>query len=172
MKPDCLIDRDLILLHYGEAPDGTTPAAAAAHLAACDTCRTRSQQLAADLARIPAPTDPDPAVATRIAARVNERLGRKPHWLPLAGAATASAIALAMAVIVWLPGNQPPATGPERPAIAGQPQVASIDQTFVGPPRPVIRQATLDLDLLDKLEMLEELEILEELARLQHSKGV
>ena len=154
MKPDCLPDRDLILLHYGEAPDGTAPEAAAAHLAACAACRTRSQRLADDLAHIPAAADPDPAVATRIAARVNERLNRSRRWLPLAGAATASAIAFAMALVVWMP-----TTSPQPPAPGSQ--LASLEQQFVGPPRPAIRQATLDLDLLEQLDLLEELETLQ-----------
>jgi len=160
MKPDCLNERDLTLLHYGEIPDGITPEAAAAHLAACTACRTRREQLAADLARIPAVPDPDPVVATRIAARVNERLGQKRRWLPVAGAATAGAIALAMALIVWVPGNQPPATSNQQLVTSNQQPVVGSEQLFVGPPRPLIHQATLDLDLLDKLDLLEELETL------------
>jgi hypothetical protein len=165
MKPKCLNERDLTLLHYGEVPEGITPETAAAHLAACAACRTRREQLAAALARIPTVPDADPVVATRIAARVNERLSRKRRWLPVAGAATAGAIALTMAVIVWMPGTQPPATshqqliGDNQPP-ASNPQVTGIDQFFVGPPRPLIHQATLDLDLLDKLDLLEELETL------------
>jgi anti-sigma factor RsiW len=153
MNPTCLNERDLILLHYGETPEQTTPAAAAAHLAACPACQARRARLAADLARIPAATDPDPAVATRIAARVTERLNRRHRWLPAAGAAVAGAIALTLAVVVWLPSHQSPVT-------TSQPPVASSEQPFVGPPQPVIRQATLDLDLLDQLDLLEELETL------------
>jgi len=153
MNTDCLHERDLILLHYGEAPEWTTPAAAAAHLATCPTCRARRERLANDLARIPAMADPDPAVATRIAARVGERLQRRSRWLPATGAAVAGAVALAMAVVVWLPGNQPPLTNHAQP-------IANLEQPFVGPMQPIIRQATLDLDLLDKLDLLEELETL------------
>jgi len=154
MNPTCLNERDLILLHYGETPEQTTPAAAAAHLAACPACQARRARLAADLARIPAATDPDPAVATRIAARVTERLNRRHRWLPAAGAAVAGAIALTLAVVVWLPSHQSPVT-------TRQPPVASSEQPFVGPPQPVIRQATLDLDLLDQLDLLEELDTLQ-----------
>jgi predicted anti-sigma-YlaC factor YlaD len=160
MKPDCLNERDLILLHYGEVPERTTPAAAAAHFAACPACRARLEQLAADLARIPAEADPDPAVATRIAARVTERLHRKPRWQPAAGAVVAGAVALAMAVIVWIPHNRQPPISSQQPAISLQRPVTSSEQPFVGPPRPVVHQATLDLDLLDKLDLLEELETL------------
>jgi hypothetical protein len=160
MNPNCLTERDLILLHYGERPEQTTPAAAATHLAACPDCQARRMRLAADLARIPAAADPDPAVATRIAARVTERLQRKPRWLPVAGAAVAGAIALALAVVVWLPNNQPPATG-NQPLASLQSPVASSEQPFVGPPQPLNRQATLDLDLLDQLDLLEELETLQ-----------
>ncbi|MCM2266097.1 MAG: hypothetical protein NDI73_12995, partial [Desulfuromonadales bacterium] len=103
MKPDCLNERDLTLLHYGEVPDGITPDAASAHLTACAACRARREQLATDLARIPKVPDPDPVVATRIVARVNERLHAKRRWLPTAGAAVAGAIALTLAVVVWMP---------------------------------------------------------------------
>jgi anti-sigma factor RsiW len=156
MNPNCLNERDLILLHYGESPEQTTPAAAAAHLAACPACQARRARLADDLARIPAATDPDPAVANRIAARVTERLNRRHRWLPAAGAAVAGAIALTLAVVVWLPSHQSPATNSQSP-------VASSEQPFVGPPQPVIRQATLDLDLLDQLDLLEELETLQDI---------
>jgi len=148
MNPNCLLESDLTLLHYGEAPEQTTPAAAAAHLAACPDCQARRTRLAADLARIPLAADPDPAVATRIAARVTERLNRKPRWLPAAGAAVASAIALAMAVIVWLPDNRQPAT-------SHQPPVVNLQS-----PVPSPQQPALDLDLLDQLDLLEELETL------------
>lgn len=154
MKPDCLNDRNLILLHYGETPDGTTAAVAAAHLNTCTDCRSRQQRLAAELARIPVIADPDPAVGTRIAARVTERLNGKRRWLPAAGAAVAGAVALTMAVVVWMPGNQQPAT--DNPQL-----VTSNHQQFVGPPRPAAHQATLDLDLLEQLDLLEELETLQ-----------
>jgi len=150
MKADCLNERDLILLHYGEVPDGATPELAAAHLAACTACRLRSRQLAADLARIPAAADPDPVVATRIAARVNERLSRKPRWQPAAGVAVAGAIALVLAVLVWLPGSQ-------QPAPSNQP-IANSQA-----PAPSPQQPAFDLDLLDQLDLLEELETLQAL---------
>lgn len=154
MKPDCLNDRNLILLHYGETPDGTTPAAAAAHLATCTDCRSRQQRLAVDLACIPVIADPDPVVATRVAARVNERLNRKRRWLPVAGVALAGAMALTMAVVVWIPDNRQPATD--------NPQLFTTNhQQFVGPPQPATHQATLDLDLLEQLDLLEELETLQ-----------
>jgi len=152
MKPDCLNEPDLILLHYGEAPDGTTPEAAAAHLAACGSCRLRSTQLAAELARIPAATDADPAAATRIAARVSERLDRRFRWLPLAGAATASAIALAMAIVVFLPGNQSPALSPQ-PLAASPLLIASLD----------LEDEMPDIDFLEDLELIRNLELLQQL---------
>jgi len=148
MKPDCLNERDLILLHYGDPPDGTTSDAAAAHLADCNVCRARRERLAADLARMPAPTDPDPLVATRIAARVHERLNRRHRWLPLAGAGVAGAIALVLAAVIWLPGNPPPATG-HQPLASLQSRTPSSQ-----PPAP-------DLDLLEQLDFLQELETLQ-----------
>lgn len=163
MNRDCLNEQDLILLHYGELPEGVAPAEATAHLAACASCRTRREQLAADLARIPALADPDPMVATRIAARVNERLRQKRRWLPMAGAVTAGAVTLAMAVLIWSPdnrqadiANQPLLTSSQQPA-------NSTEQLFIGPPRPELRQATLDLDLLEQLDLLEELETLRDI---------
>ncbi|TLM64490.1 MAG: hypothetical protein FDZ69_11785 [Deltaproteobacteria bacterium] len=149
MKPDCLSERDLILLHYGEAPDRITPEAAADHLASCDRCRSKRDRLAADLRRIPAMADPDPVVATRIAARVSERLAQRPRRWPLVGAAAAGAVALAMAVAVWLPGAPPATTVNRPPAAAGE-------APFVGPPQP----PTLDLELLERLDLLEEFETL------------
>lgn len=155
MNANCLNERDLILLHYGETPDGTTCAAATAHLSGCPACRMRLEQLATELNRIPTvPADPDPVAATRVAARVNERLQQRHRWLPVAGAAAAGVVAMAMAVMVFLPANQP---------LAPSPQIASSEQLFVGPPRPVIRQATLDLDLLEQLELLEEFETLRDI---------
>lgn len=161
MKPECLNERDLILLHYGETPDGTTPAAAAAHLAACTDCRSHQERLAADLAYIPVVADPDPVVGARVAARVNERLNRKHSWLPVAGAAVAGAMALTMAIVVWMPGNQQPATDNQQLVASNQQPVVSSEQQFVGPPQPVIHQAALDLDLLEQLDLLEELETLQ-----------
>jgi predicted anti-sigma-YlaC factor YlaD len=139
MKPDCLNERDLILLHYREAPDRTTAAAAAAHLADCPACRNRAGQLAAELARVPPPAAPDPLAATRVAARVNERLDRKRRWLPLAGAAATAAIALM--VVVWSPSDQPPLPGSQQP-VAG------------------LKSPAPELELLEQLDLLEELDTL------------
>ena len=163
MNRECLNEHDLILLHYGESPEGITLNAATAHLADCVSCRTRRERLAAELAHIPTIADPDPAVATRITARVNARLQQKRRWLPVAGAATAGAIALAMAVVVWSPDQRNPALG-NQPVVTSSPQPAtSSEQLFVGPPRPALRQANLDLDLLDQLDLLEELETLRDI---------
>mgnify|MGYP001241848043 CR=1 FL=1 len=154
MKPDCLNERDLILLHYGETPDRMTAAAAAAHLDACPACRLRATRLAADLGRIPVAAEPDPAVATRIAARVTERLHGRRRWLPLAGAAVAGTIALATALVVWLPANQAPVPG--NPVATVSPQLPA---TSIQP--AAIRQAALDIDLLEQLDLLENLETLQ-----------
>ncbi len=143
MNSDCLNDRDLILLHYGETPDR---AAAATHLAGCPGCRDRAGQLAAALSRIPAPAEPDPHAATRVAARVNERLVRRHRWLPMAGITAAAALGLA--VVLWIPLDQPLTPG-------SQPPVASIETPSVGQPPPAP-----ELDLLEQLELLEELETL------------
>jgi hypothetical protein len=153
MNPDCLNERNLILLHYGESPDGITVEAATAHLTNCAACRSRRDQLAADLLRIPTAGEPDPAVITRMAARVSERLDRKRRWMPLTGGATAGVIALAVAIIVWTPTGQLPAPNPP-------PRVVTSESPFVGPLQPVIREATLDLDFLEQLDLLEELETL------------
>lgn len=143
MNTNCLSERDLVLMHYGEAPDGVTPAVAAAHLSTCATCQTRMESLAADLTRIPAIADPQPSATSRVAARVTARLSRKRRFLPIAGAATAGAIALAMAIVVWMPNfQQQPATGSQQLATTSQ--------------RPV-----LDLELLEQLDLLEELETLQ-----------
>ncbi len=145
MNTNCLSERDLVLMHYGEAPDGATPAAAAAHLSACSTCQARMGSLAADLTRIPVIAEPHPSATTRVAARVTARLTRKRRWLPIAGAATAGAIALAMAIVVWMPSFQ------QQPATSS-PQLVTTSQ-----------QPALDLDLLEQLDLLEELETLQDI---------
>ena len=111
-------------LHSYSTPEGITLNAATAHLADCVSCRTRRERLAAELAHIPTIADPDPAVATRITARVNARLQQKRRWLPVAGAATAGAIALAMAVVVWSPDQRNPALGNQLRATVRRPSPA------------------------------------------------
>lgn len=150
MKPDCLSERDLILLHYGESPDGATVSAATAHLAGCPGCRDRQQRLAADLARIPALADPDPAVATRIAARVNEQLDRRParRWLPILGGAAVAAAALVLTLVA-----QAPRPGMEQ---AAQPTAAPVVTLALEEELP-------DLDFLEELELIEELELLRQI---------
>ena len=143
MNTNCLSERDLVLMHYGETPDGVTPAAAAAHLSDCSNCQARMESLAADLTRIPAIADPHPSATSRVAARVTSRLSRKRRWLPIAGAATAGAIALAMAVVVWIPKQQPATSSPQLVTSSQQP--------------------ALDLDLLEQLDLLEELETLQDI---------
>lgn len=156
MKTDCLNERNLILLHYGEPLEGTTPQAAAAHLTLCAACRTRQLRLASDLARIPAVEAPDPAVTTRLVARVGERLAGRQRRLPILGAMGAGAVALALALAVWIPDNQLSPTTPQQ-------QVTAAELPFVGPPRPVVHEAALDLDLLEQLDLLEELETLRDI---------
>jgi hypothetical protein len=144
MNSECLNERDLLLLHYREAAEHPQ---AIAHFAACPSCQARAVRLAADLARIPPLADPDPAVATRLAARVHERLNRPRRWLPAAGAAVAGAIALAVAVVVWVPDSRQPAT-------TNQP-LASLHA-----PATSTQSPGLDLGLLEQLDLLEELETL------------
>jgi len=150
MNPDCLTERDLILQHYGEAaahPD------AAAHLAACAGCRTRADRLAADLARIPAHADPDPAVATRIAARVGERLQQRRgrRTIPLLGGMAAALLAVVVTYTTW----------------STQPAVELLNRPAVQP------MATLDLDeAVPDIEFLEDLELISNLELLKKIEGV
>jgi predicted anti-sigma-YlaC factor YlaD len=150
MKTNCLNERDLLLCHYGEAPDEMTTAAATAHLAGCPDCQARRERLATDLSRLPAAADPDPVAATRVTARVSERLQQKRRWLPMAGAVSAAALVLAL--VVWMPPFDQP-----RSPVSQQP-VASTQSPTLGPP-PMV----LDLDLLDQLDLLEDLETLQAL---------
>ncbi|NJC88984.1 MAG: hypothetical protein FIB02_10735 [Desulfuromonas sp.] len=150
MKPDCLNERDLILLHYGECPDGATPAAAADHLAACAACRARQEQLALELARIPAAVDPEPAVATRIAARVNERLGRRSalRWLPVLGGAAVAAAALIITFAVRSP----------------QPELVQIQPpTTANSTAMNLEEDLPDIDFLEDLDVIEALELLRQI---------
>lgn len=152
----CLTERDLILLHYGETPDTVTAETAETHLATCADCRERRDRLTADLARVPMAGDPDPAVGTRLVARINERLaGRQRHW-PVFGSAAAGLVALGLVAVVWVPRDQPAPPSIMQPAI-------TTAKPFVGPPRPFIREELLDFDLLEQLDLLEELETLKEL---------
>ncbi len=150
MKPDCLNERDLILLHYGEAPEGLTLSAATAHLAGCPGCRERRDRLVADLARIPAIADPDPVVATRIAARVNERLqgGSARRWLPLISGAAVAAAAL---VITFTALSPQQGIEPAAPPVA--PTMVSID----------VEEEMPDIEFLEELELIEELEFLRQI---------
>lgn len=150
MKPDCLHERDLILLHYGEDPEGTALSAATAHLAGCPGCRDRQQRLAADLAGIPAIPDPDPTAAARIIARVSERLARRRQrrWLPVLGGAAVAAAALVLTFVV-----QPPRQGMEQ---AAQPTAAPIVTLALEEEMP-------DLEFLEELELIEELELLRQI---------
>lgn len=147
MKPDCLNDQELTLLHYGEASDQLA-ATAAGHLVGCTDCRSRQTRLASALARLPKASEVDPMAVTRLTARVGERLQKRHRWLPAAGAILAGTAALAIALVVWQPADAP-------------------QQVAVTPPQPVkiqrtaAMQATLDLDLLDKLDLLQELETLQ-----------
>lgn len=150
MNPDCLHDRDLTLLHYGEAPDRTTPAAAADHLATCPACQARRARLAADLARIPAPAEPDPVVTTRIVARVNEQLGAR-HGrlrLPVAGGAAVAVLALVVTFATW-----PWRAGVEMPGQPQTPTAAVLD----------LEEAMPDIDFLEELELISDLELLRQI---------
>lgn len=150
MKPDCLNERDLILLHYGEPPEGLTSSAATAHLASCPGCRERRDRLMADLARIPAIPDPDPVVATRIAARVNERLQGGParRWLPLMGGAAVAAAALVITFTALSPQKDIESTAPPV-----APAMVAID----------IEEEMPDIEFLEELELIEELEFLRQI---------
>jgi hypothetical protein len=148
MNRDCLSERDLILLHYGEPPERTTPAAASVHLAACPDCRGRQERLAADLGRIPG-IDPDPAAATRIAARVTERLHhRRRRWLPVAGAAVAATAALVITLTL-----RSPQTGSEQIALPATPSLTTL----------ILEEEMPDLDFLENLELIEDIELLQQI---------
>src|SRR5512139_3994768 len=114
MNRNCLSERDLILLHYGETPEQISAAAASAHLVVCPDCQARRARLAADLSRIPPLAEPEPAATTRVAARVSERLIRRAtrRWLPALGAATVATAALVITFAVRSPQNDVVQVGP------------------------------------------------------------
>jgi hypothetical protein len=167
MRPSqCLSEQDLTLLHYGENPSALPVEAAQRHLAACADCRHRQTRLARDLDRLPA-FDPDlaPHNATRLAARVVERLPRRRSLLPaMAGAISAASIVFA--VSIWTPGPpvmQNPAGTPQL--TTGQTPAAETDQNLSALPQVSTEQApSPDLDLLENLELLRELDTLSDLA--------
>ena len=167
MKPShCLSEQDLTLLHYGETPTTLTVEAAQQHLTACADCRDRQTRLARDLNRLPA-FDPDlaPHNATRLAAKVVERLPRRRSLLPaMAGAISAAAIVFAISI--WTPGPpviQNSAGGPQ--VTTGQAPPADIDMNDSTLPQVTTEQSpSPDLDLLENLELLRELDTLSDLA--------
>ena len=163
MKPShCLSEQDLTLLHYGESPEDLTSEAAQQHLTACANCRDRQTRLARDLNRLPA-FDPDlaPQNATRLAAKVVERLPRRRSLLP-ALASTFSAAAIVFAISIWTPETPVTHNAPVLPQVtAEQTPTPEVD---LNPQVTTERTPTPDLDLLENLELLRELDTLSDLA--------
>lgn len=137
----CLSESDLTLCHYGELPEDGPEFR---HLTTCADCRHRLDELRADLARLPRLTlEVDDACATRLAARVGERLQRRrANWLPVFGGALTTAAALVIAALVWLP--TPPQPSPNIQVVTSP----------AGPP---------DIDLLEDMEILEDLDLLRQI---------
>lgn len=150
MNTPCLNERDLILLHYGEAPESMPAADAATHLRDCAGCRKRQAELGADLAHLPQAGPDDPAAGLRVTAKVRGRLRRSPprRWLPVLGGTAAAAAALAITLVALPPRET------ARPA--AQPAISLTHSTVEEDEMP-------DLDFLEEYELLEELEFLEQL---------
>ena len=145
-KSICLSDQDLTLLHYGETPVDMALATAGRHLTDCAACRARQQDLERSLARLPKlEREFGSHHATRMAARVTDRLARRRSPLP------ALATVLTAAVVVFVVGIWTP-----------QPQVLHNSSTQQ---QAAVQQETPpEVDLLENLELLKELDTLSEIA--------
>lgn len=145
-KSTCLSDQDLTLLHYGEHPVGMDLEPARRHLGDCAACRTRQLHLQRSLALLPK-IEPefDPHHATRMAARVSERLARRRSPVP-ALATVLTAAVVVFAVGIWTP----------------QPQV--LHNSSISQQAEVRQETPPDVDLLENLELLKELDTLAEIA--------
>lgn len=140
----CLTAQDLTLLYYEELSDNSSQAK---HIVECLHCREKLAQLSHELKRIPQLEYPDhPAMATRMAARVNEQLQRpRRRWLPITSTLAVSACALIATIMVWTP----------------QPEVPQPAQVTMTSPATLSLEGEMpDIDFLEDMELLMELELL------------
>jgi anti-sigma factor RsiW len=143
----CLSNQELVLHYYGELPaDGEQ----VRHLSGCPHCAERFAELGRDLARLPELAyEPDHAAATRMAARLQEKLQRRrSRWLPVMGAATAATLALVVATIIWSPGTQP---------------VQTVKVTNQAQAQLNYDDDLPDVDFLDDLDLLQNLDVLSQI---------
>lgn len=143
----CLSEQELILYHYGEPR--ADQAQGHAHLAACPRCAQRMAALQHDLARLPQLVgETDPAAATRLAARVMERLPqRRRSWRPAIAAAAVAACALSVTLALWPTDPQPQ---PQHTALTTPRNTTAL----------LVDEEMPEVDFLEELELLRELELL------------
>ena len=142
----CLNEPDLILHYYGELAANHEQAR---HLADCRQCAERLAALRHDLSKLPRLNhEPDAVAATRMAARVSERLAtRRSNWLPALGASTVAALALLITIATWSPTDQRQTMQVEAPELV----TLSLDEDLP------------EIDFLEDLEVLQELELLSQI---------
>lgn len=163
-KRTCLDDQDLTLLHYDETPIVMDLETARRHLAECTACRARQLSLERVLHGLPRlDPDLDPHHATRMAARVKDRLPRRRSFLPAVATVMTAATAV-LVVSTWAPQrqvlhnssvNQQVTDQQETPQVTDQQETSQATDQQETPP---------EVDLLENLELLKELDTLSEIA--------
>ncbi|NIP53755.1 MAG: hypothetical protein GWN30_03760, partial [Gammaproteobacteria bacterium] len=135
-------DNDLTLHYYGELNDSSQH-----HIKSCAACAERFETLRRDLDALPIQDcEPDELAATRMAARVTEKI-KQPHrrlWLPALGATAAAALVL----VVTFTSSPPPEVQP----------VAQVQPTPITAAE--LDEAMPDVDFLENLELIRDLELL------------
>jgi len=144
----CLTEQDLTLLYYGEDPVSMSLLEAHRHIKRCPTCQQRQLQLEREMRAFPQDRcELDPHYATRLAARVVERVPRRRFALPAVAGGIATAVVV-FSFTFW------------------QPETVTVTVTHNAAVHPsVVTEETPspDVDLLENLELLRELDMLSEL---------
>mgnify|MGYP001332711962 CR=1 FL=1 len=142
----CLTEQDLTLLYYDENPDSMDLLAAHRHLKGCPVCRQRQIQLEQDMQTLPLPAcELDPHYATRLAARVTDRVPRRRFALPAVAGGLVAALVV-FSISFW---------SPETQTVVHNSATQQSVATDNAPQH--------DSDLLENLELLRELDTLSEL---------
>lgn len=141
----CLTEQELTLLHYGELPADSIQSE---HITTCSRCQEKLAQLSSELRALPQLNYTEhPAVATRMAARVNERLQRpRRRWVPALSALAVSACALVATIMIW---------NPQQQNMQQRSQVTSAQTPLVS-----IEDEMPAVDFLEEMDLLMELDLL------------
>ncbi len=145
-KTTCLNEQDLTLLYYGETPDSVSLLEAHRHIKGCPACQQRQLQLERTMQALPQrPCELDPHYATRLTARVVERIPRRRFALPAVAGGLAAAVVV-FSFTFWKP----------EPLLVTHNAAVHPSAVTENTPSP-------DIDLLENLDLLRELDTLSEL---------